>query len=158
MTEFIHPYQGAYDLDWTDDYNGNLTAAEVEQRKAQWVGWVDTCHPLTMAIYKQMAVKQKRGYRRAAAWASAGGLKLVSRGKSIKAFRAIRNRWKTLAENRAYLARTEAGWTGRYSLTSPTGLRTGPNDQPFGRFTLPGDEFDSGMWDGVLKSNLRFTI
>jgi hypothetical protein len=158
MNDIIHPYQGAYDLDWPDDYNGNLTSEEVAQRKTEWVFWVDTRHPLTMEIHTAMGTAQKSRHRRVSIWAKAGGLQVVSRGKAKKAFREIELKWMSLAANRAKQARKEAGWRGWKYLTSPTGLSTGTNGQRFGTYTLPNDEFDKGMWDGILNSSMLFTI
>jgi hypothetical protein len=158
MTEFIHPYQGAYDFERKQDFNGNLTPEEVAQRKEEWIFWVDTRHPLTLDIHREMGAAQKKRHRRASFWAWAGGLQVVSRGKAKKAFREIETKWSKIAADRAKQKRKEAGWRGRNYLTSPTGVSTGANGQHFGAYTLPSDEFDKGMWDGILKVNMLFTV
>jgi hypothetical protein len=155
---FVHPYQAAYDLDWPDDYNGNLNPAEVTQRKDEWLFWVNTRHPLTLEIHREMSDEQKGRYRRASIFARAGGLMVVSRGKAKKAFREIELKWMGLAADRAKQARKAAGWRGWNYLTSPTGLSTGANGQRFGAYTLPGDQFDRGMWDGILTDKMSFTV
>jgi hypothetical protein len=153
-----HPYQAAYDLNWSDDYNGNLNEDDIKQRKAEWIAWVDTRLPLTLDIYKQMVEEQKHRYRRVRVWTSSGGLKVVSGGKAGKAYRIIRVKWMDIAAKRARAARKEAGWTGRNYLTSPTGIQTGPNGQYFGKFARPGGEFAEGVWDGVLRPDMTFTV
>jgi hypothetical protein len=82
----------------------------------------------------------------------------VSRGKAKKAFWKIHDKWSGLAADRAKAKRKEAGWRGRNYLTSPTGVSAGANDQRFGPYTLPSDEFDKGMWDGILTANMTFTV
>ena len=155
---FVHPYQGAYDLDWQQDYNGNLTPEETAQRKEEWVFWVDTRHPLTLEIHREMGTAQKSRHRRVSIWARAGGLQVVSRGKAKKAFTEIERKWSAIAADRAKAKRKAAGWRGWNYLTSPTGFSTGANDQRFGPYTLPNDEFDKGMWGGILNSNMTFTV
>jgi hypothetical protein len=83
---------------------------------------------------------------------------VVSRGKAKKAFWKIHDKWSGLAADRAKKARKEAGWRGWNYLTSPTGVSTGANGQRFGEYTLPSDEFDKGMWDGILTAKMTFTI
>ena len=158
MNDFVHPYQVAYDLDWPDDYNTNLTKEEVTQRKEEWIFWIDTRRPLTADIYFEMDAIQKNRHRRASIWAVTGGLKVVSGGKAKKAFRKIEQKWMGIAADRAKAKRKEAGWTGWNYLTSPTGAKTGPNGQRFGSYTLPTDEFDQGMWDGILTDKMSFTV
>lgn len=155
---FVHPYQGAYDFDWPDDYNGNLTLEEVKQRKKEWVFWVDTRHPLTKDIHTEIVADQDKQPRRPTFWGKAGGLELTSGGKSIKAFTKLERKWSGLAAERAKAKRKEAGWRGWNYLTSPTGVTTGPNGQRFGPYALPTDEFDKGMWDGILTANMSFTV
>ena len=157
--EFIHPYQGAYDLDWPDDYNGNLTPEETDQRKEEWIFYVDTRHPLTMEIHAGMGTAQKSRHRRVSIWANnIGGLQVVSGGKAKKAFREIERKWMGIAADRAKQARKAAGWRGWNYLTSPTGASTGANGQRFGEYTLPSDEYDKGMWDGIMTDTMTFTV
>ena len=155
---FVHPYQGAYNFAFDQDFNGILTAEEIIQRKEEWVFWVDTRHPLTLEIHREMGTAQKSRHRRVSMWAKAGGLQVVSRGKAKKAFWKIHEKWAGLAAERAKAARKLAGWRGWNYLTSPTGLSTGANGQRFGPYTLPNDEYDKGMWDGILTSKMMFTV
>ena len=155
---FVHPYQGAYSLDWPDDYNGNLTPEEVIDRKKEWVFYVDTRHPLTLEIHREMGTAQKSRHRRVSIWARAGGLQVVSRGKAKKAFTEIERKWSAIAADRAKAKRKAADWSGWNHLTSPTGISVGANGQNFGPHTLPGDEFDGGMWDGILTEKMTFTV
>ena len=157
-TEFIHPYQGAYDFNFDQDFNGNLTPEENIQRKEEWVFWVNTRHPLTLDIHREMVATQEKKPRRVSMWARAGGLQLVSSGKSKKAFWKIHDKWSKLTADRAKAKRKAAGWSGWNNLTSPTGISVGANGQKFGPHTLPNDEFDKGMWDGILTAKMTFTI
>ena len=154
----IHPYQGAYDFEFNTDFNGNLTPEEMAQWKEEWVFWVDTRHPLTLEIHRDMGTAQKSRHRRVSIWAKAGGLQVVSRGKAKKAFWKIADKWSGLAAERAKAKRKAAGWRGWNYLTSPTGATTGANGQRFGEYTLPSDEFDKGMWDGILTGKMMFTV
>ena len=156
--DFVHPYQGAYDFELNEDFNGNLTPEELTQWKEEWVFWVDTRHPLTVEIYREMVAEQKSKYRRASFWVPTGGLQVVSRGKTKKAFWKIHDKWAGLAADRAKSKRKAADWSGWNHLTSPTGISVGANGQRFGPYTLPGDEFDGGMWDGILTEKMTFTV
>ena len=156
--DFVHPYQGAYSFDFNENFNGNLTPEELTQWKEEWVFWVNTRHPLTLEIHREMGTAQKSRHRRVSMWAQAGGLQVVSRGKAKKAFWALHAKWSGLAADRAKEKRRLAGWGGWNRLTSPTGISTGANGQPFGKYTLPSDEFDKGMWDGILTAKMMFTV
>jgi hypothetical protein len=158
VNDLVHPYQGAYDYKWHQDFNGNLTSEEVAQREKEWVFYVDTRHPLTADIYREMSDDQKGRHRRPRIFASVGGLEVVSRGQAKKAFSDIHKKWSAIAADRAKEKRKEAGWHGWNYLRSPTGATTGANGQRFGPYTLPNDEFDKGMWDGILTNTMTFTV
>jgi hypothetical protein len=155
----IHPYQGAYDFKFNSNFNGVLTPDEETQRIKEWVDWINANRPLTLEIYREM-VKSQKVRHRVRIWANkVGGLSLPSHGKSKKAFNTIDNKWYKIAEKRAKTARKLAGWKGWNNLTSPAGISRGANDQKFGPFTLPGNQFeDKGIWNGILTESMTFII
>jgi hypothetical protein len=156
MNDQTHPYQGAYDLEWTRNYNGLLTDDEIAMRKREWVNWVDANLPLTMDIYDALEPEDKRRYR-IGAWVWQGGLHLVSARKSVRAFRRIENKYEDIAAERAMEMRRKAGWRGHKYLTDPDGEDGSGvgNRQRWGRFTIPGLA-DINAWDGVLRGRMRF--
>lgn len=154
----IHPYDEAYKFVFDPDFSKILTPEEIIQRKKEWIFWVDTRYPLTLEIHREMGTAQKNKYRRVSFWVKAGGLQVVSHGKAKKAFWKIHDKWYKIAADRAKETRKLAGWTGWNRLTSPTGITTGANGQPFGPFTLPDDQFDIGVWNGILTKDMIFTV
>ena len=119
---------------------------------------MDKAHPLTLDIYQQMEDVQKTNHRRPRFWVGVGGLKVQQRGYAAKRMDALNKKYSTIAMERALQARKEAGWKGWRHRTSPDGKRAGPSGQGFGPYTMPGAEYNRGVWDGILKPDQTFTV
>ena len=156
-----HPYDGAYKHENTRSHNKVLTKKEMAQRAAEWVSYVDTARPLTKPIYKAMSKEDRKRYGRIQIWEPAGGLMVpAQRGKdsAMKAWKGNNQSWEDVALVRAKEKRRIARWSGKNFLISPSGIKLTSNGMPFGPFTLPGDEFALGKWDGVPKPGMKFTV